>query len=1125
MKQLQLSFSAGEIAPVMLGRMDARQYQNGLATCRNFVVRPQGIVERRFGLQNVGASYSNSHASRLIPFVYSNDQAYAVELSNESIRLWRDGETLKWATPVGGKVASFDLSANTVTFTKAHLLNSGTWVRFTMSPGVTSYPPSGAISQATVVDAYTVSFSGLTWLSTGPGTDIYCYRKLNDYDTSYPRRILYAANTTGIVSPNITCPTFASVNSPLAVGDTIRLTTSGTLPGGSGSLIAGLAVDTTYYVISINRGSGTFQVSLTKGGTAVTWIGTGSGTHTLNRHYLQGELVSVDASYGAIAPNYNGVWYANVEVTNAGAWSAIVGSFTVQPSDGTLVIPSPYAATDVSDITYAQSNDVMTFAHPSYAPRELRRLTTTHWDVRTVTFRPTLDAPTGLSAVAHRGQHRCYHREEREHSLGTMGTGTNLWTARFNNGDSFRGLASGSAANTGQPGFEEGTILFMEWAHGSDIYNFPSSGVGDRYIEVTQMHENDIWYCREAGPTGRDGQPLAADDIGSLLVTPTTSANDVTINAYVASALSAREHDYKVTALDSDRMESFPSAAITVNNVLDVEASYTQLTWLAVPGAVRYRIYRDENGVYGFIGESETLTFKDDNITPEMGVTPPIADDSLSGTDYPRAVGYFEQRRCFGGTNLKPRQLWMTRTGSESDLSYTLPVKDTNRISIALAARSAATIRHIVSLQDMLLLTQQGEWRLFAINSDAIGPETVAVRQQSEVGGSSVRPLVVSSSVIYPDVRGGHLRHLSFSPQQQAYSTGDLSLRAVHLFDKYSIRDATFQRSPYPIAWFVSSSGKLLGCTYIPEEEITAWHQHDSPNATFESVVSIPEGDQDTLYAVVVREIGGTSHRRIERIVPDVSVSLEDAVLSDAAITYDGSSSIYTASATLAISGGSSWVAGESVLLSANATTFGASDVGKYIRVTLGEATYVMQVTSWVDAFKVNATLVDALPIAARNGIFSTWAYGVTSLAGLSHLEGETVQVVADGVYIGEKTVSGGAVELDSPAYFAVAGLPYDSDIKTLPQAFPKSEALGQGLAKSLSDVWMRVVDTAGLRIGPDEDNLVPVEELSTQSISSGEVETTIPSEWTQSGQVMVRQTSPLPATILNITIEIAAGE
>ena len=1100
MKQLQVSFSAGEIAPSMLVRIDVRQYQNGLATCRNFIVRPQGVVDRRFGLQNVGAAYSNSHASRLIPFVYSDDQAYAVEFSEQIVRFWRNGQVLQWSAPIGGTVASVDQTTDRVTFAERHGLTTSTSVQLIPQDGDAGSMiglTAGTAYTATVVDAYTVSLSSSI---SEPLSETLRLFKDSDVPRDYKVKV-------SVTNANFGTTTITASSHGFLDGDAVRLTTTGTLP-------TGLSTGTTYYVV--NKTSGNLQLSLTSGGTALTWS-PGSGTHSISRYYLQGDLIFWNGASGAA----HGVYYATADTEATATTPA--PAFTVQSYDGTLTIPSPFTAAHLPDVNYVQSNDVMTLVHPSYAPRELRRLGATHWDIRTVTFQPTLDAPTGVSALAHRGQFFAIKAEDA--GDGMVGTQK---MSDFVVGDlGPDGTWTSNTEDFSREHAAVGDILYIERERGNS-HNFPSSGAGNRYCEVCRIHgsPNDNLHLREADTIGRDGATLAADDQGSPLIMPdATDYTGLRLRAYPVSASSSREQKYKVTALNDARNESLPSASTTVGNVLEVVGATNTISWTAVSGAVRYRVYREENGVYGVVGESETTTFVDENIEADMGITPPIADDDLSGTDYPRAVGYFEQRRCFAGTTTKPRQLWMTRTGTESDLSYTLPVKDTNRISVALAAREATTIRHIVSLQDMLLLTQQGEWRLFTINSDAIGPETVAVRQQSEVGGSNVRPLVVNNSVVYPDVRGGHIRHLAFSPQQQAYATGDLSLRATHLFDNYTIKDSAFQRSPYPITWFVSSNGSLLGCTYIPEEEIMAWHRHDSENATFESVVSIPEGDQDTLYAIVIREVGGTSYRRVERIVPDVSVSLADAVLSDAAVSFDGSSSTYTASATVTISAGSSWAAGDVVRVTASATAFGLADVDNYIRLTSGTNTYEMQITGAVDGTKVDATLIDALPVALRDTAISTWAYGVTSLTGFSHLEGETVQVVANGTYVGDKTVSNGAVAIDSPAYSSVVGLSYNSDIQTLPQVFQQSEAAGQAVTKAVSDVWMRVIDTAGLYVGPDEGNLVKVAELSTQALSSGEVETAVPSEWTQSGQVMVRQSSPLPATILNMTLEIAAGD
>lgn len=60
----------------------------------------------------------------------------------------------------------------------------------------------------------------------------------------------------------------------LIAGQSVYLTTTNALP-------AGLAVNTLYYLVNVNRDAGTFQLSLTLGGAAVTVTTTGTGVHTV----------------------------------------------------------------------------------------------------------------------------------------------------------------------------------------------------------------------------------------------------------------------------------------------------------------------------------------------------------------------------------------------------------------------------------------------------------------------------------------------------------------------------------------------------------------------------------------------------------------------------------------------------------------------------------------------------------------------------------------------------------------------------------------------------------------------------------------------------------------------------
>jgi hypothetical protein len=66
-------------------------------------------------------------------------------------------------------------------------------------------------------------------------------------------------------------------------------------------------------------------------------------------------------------------------------------------------IATPYTTADLPTLKYVQSADVMTIAHPSYAPRNLSRTAHTAWTLATITLAPALAAPAGPVATPTNG--------------------------------------------------------------------------------------------------------------------------------------------------------------------------------------------------------------------------------------------------------------------------------------------------------------------------------------------------------------------------------------------------------------------------------------------------------------------------------------------------------------------------------------------------------------------------------------------------------------------------------------------------------------------------------------------------------------------------------------------------
>ncbi len=86
-----VNFTKGEVSEDMLARFDVQAYQASLKRAENVVILKQGGIERRPGFEFVGRVYTDNKPSRLIPFQFSNTQAYVIEMGNGGMRLAAQG--------------------------------------------------------------------------------------------------------------------------------------------------------------------------------------------------------------------------------------------------------------------------------------------------------------------------------------------------------------------------------------------------------------------------------------------------------------------------------------------------------------------------------------------------------------------------------------------------------------------------------------------------------------------------------------------------------------------------------------------------------------------------------------------------------------------------------------------------------------------------------------------------------------------------------------------------------------------------------------------------------------------------------------------------------------------------
>lgn len=86
----QTNFTAGELSPRLLARSDIAKYRNGCETLVNMLVLPHGGAERRHGTKYAAEVKDSTKKTRLIPFEFSTDQAFIIELGDKYIRFYKN---------------------------------------------------------------------------------------------------------------------------------------------------------------------------------------------------------------------------------------------------------------------------------------------------------------------------------------------------------------------------------------------------------------------------------------------------------------------------------------------------------------------------------------------------------------------------------------------------------------------------------------------------------------------------------------------------------------------------------------------------------------------------------------------------------------------------------------------------------------------------------------------------------------------------------------------------------------------------------------------------------------------------------------------------------------------------
>ncbi len=202
-------------------------------------------------------------------------------------------------------------------------------------------------------------------------------------------------------------------------------------------------------------------------------------------------------------------------------------------------------------------------------------------------------------------------------------------------------------------------------------------------------------------------------------------------------------------------------------------------------------------------------------------------------------------------------------------------------------------------------------------------------------------------------------------------------------------------------------------------------------------------------------------------------------------------------------------------------------DGGNDLVYVLVERTIDSATVRYVEVFE---DAHEDLPATARRamqtdcGVVTVLPSATASVGGLAHLEGEEVDVLVNGGYVGRKTVASGAITFDDALVandVVEAGLPYTSTLETMRPAV-EGQVI-EGLPRSWDSLFVRLQDTIGGQVN-GQDLLYAPSDLDEIGLFSGDRKVT-GIDWGTDGRITVTQTQPYPMTVLATFGTLSVGD
>ena len=741
-------------------------------------------------------------------------------------------------------------------------------------------------------------------------------------------------------------------------------------------------------------------------------------------------------------------------------------------------IASPYAAADLPLLKYSQDGDVIYLNHPSYAERKLTRIAATNWTITATSFVSYSATTTNVGG--------------NPSSAGSAGV---VFAVTPVNSSGFEGVLGADSFEIEPSSVDYTSVaghFSLGWTRiaGAISYNIYRSLVIPSGAEA---HVGmDLGYVGSSEGNGFVDNNIVPDFTRSPPEYDNPFAPGAIEYVHVTASGSGYDGNFATVSVSGGGGSGFVGIPIVSSGVV-----------------IGVKILNPGSGYV-----SPTVTINPNGFG--TGATATAVARPNSGT-YPSCAAKVQQRRVRAGTNNNPLGIYGSRIAEPDAYNSSNVGLASDPYILTIDAETQTPFRHLVpSTEGFFAFCDDGVFLVRGVDDAAITITSAKSASQTADGCAHVRPLRIDRETLYLTAEFDSIQAIGPSNLPTYFTTTDRSVLSSHYFDVGNqITSMTWAKAPHRLIWASRRDGTFLSCAYIANQEVFAWTDHSTAGLVSE-FVTIRENGYDRVYCLVERN----GVRMIERLSLQEPETEEDMWAVDSGVR----SALTYPAASLTVSGLSGLIT-----ITAGSGIFSAGDVGKAFRAGGGRGQVTTHLSATQLEVQLDIPIRQPIPeLVTRRFAQNEWSLTskFTTFSGLDHLEGQVVEILADGAVVANQTVVGGAITLEEEASYVLAGLGFTSRLKTLPVSI--SGTVLEGREKAVRSLAVRLFKARGLRFGDGVGDItypLPQRNYETYGVApsfkSGMHEVSIRAGFDLDGAIVIDKEGPQSASVLGLVMGV----